>query len=240
MTWSRSKLSCRACCGGASLMIVCLLSTVANTGEVASKPTEVNGNIDFDFPDAPSAKFEFDVGQGMFQDLFGMGEAAVAGLVEGLTQATAANADVDEVKATTEGLAAAQQVVQLIGKFVQGARINGYELEGSKTDVAKTFEAYYSKKLRSQNWQTIFRMRDGDETYAVSTLRSEGAIKGVFIFSADGDEVYLVNIVCDVSPENVKKLTSAAARMGVKVSANQSMLEDGMHMLKLSFQAPGE
>ena len=239
MTWSHLKMLRQAACVGAGLVVLCLLSKGAKTSEVATKPAEVNGNVDFDFPDAPPAKFEFDVGQGMFQDLFGIGEAAVAGLVEGLAQATSANSDDGEAKATAEGLAAAQQVVQLIGRFVQGARVNGYDLEGDKTD-AKKIEAYYNKKLHSQNWQTIFRLRDGDETYAVSTLRSEGAIKGLFIFSSDGDEVYLFNIVCDISPENVKQLTSAAARIGIKVNANQSMLEDGMHMLKLNFQSPGE
>ncbi len=53
-------------------------------------------------------------------------------------------------------------------------------------------------------------------------------------------EVYLLNIVCDISPENVKELTSAAAKMGIKASTNQAMLEDGMHMLKLNFFSVSE
>ena len=75
-----------------------------------------------------AAKFELDVGQGMFQDLFGIGEAAVAGVVEGLAQSAAADGGEDEAKATAEGLAAVQHVVQLVGKFVQA---HGYMVTNS-------------------------------------------------------------------------------------------------------------
>ncbi len=235
-----SKLLRTLCTGGACLLGVGLLLTVSKAEVAVSQPAAVCGNVDFDFPDAPPASMELDVSQGMFHDLFGIGEAAVAGVVEGLAHSTAANADDDEAKATAEGLAAAQQVVQLIGKFVQGARFNGYELSSDKAEDAKKIDSYYTKKLRAQNWQTIFRMRDGDETYAVSALRSDGAIKGLFVFACDGDDVYLLNLVCDISPDNVKNLTTAAAQMGLKVSASQSLIEDSMHKFKINFQSSGE
>jgi len=240
MSLSNSKTIRQLSCGGICLIAVLILTAKANTSEAPAATPHASGNLEFDYPDAPAAKFELDVGQGMFQDLFGIGEAAVAGVVEGLAQSSTANGGEDEAKATAEGLAAVQHVVQLVGKFVQGARVHGYELDGDKADDAKKLEAYYTKKLRTQSWQTIFRVRDGDETYAVSTLRSAGAIKGLFIFCSDGSDVYLLNIVCDISPENVKELTSAAAKMGIKASTNQAMLEDGMHMLKLNFFSVSE
>ncbi|HEY2828321.1 MAG TPA: DUF4252 domain-containing protein [Pirellulales bacterium] len=221
----------------AGLIAVMLLPVAAHADEVEGKKATVCGNVDFDFPDAPPATMEVDVSQGLFKDLFGLGEAAVAGMVEGL--APSAAADDGDAKAAAEGLQAAQQAVQLVGKFVQGARFSSYEMSGDKSDSAKKIDAYYTKKLRAQNWQTLVRIRDGEETYAVSALRSEGAIKGIFIFAADGDDVYLMNLVCDISPENVKQLTGAAAQLGIKLSMSQDLIKEGMRKVELALQSPG-
>jgi hypothetical protein len=37
----------------------------------------------------------------------------------------------------------------------------------------------------------------------------------VFIQATDGDNVVIANVVCEVSPDNVKKLTSAATKIGL-------------------------
>ena len=48
--------------------------------------------------------------------------------------------------------------------------------------------------------------------------RSEaaGAIQGIFVTATDGDSVVIANVVCDISPENVKTLTSTATKIGME------------------------
>ena len=123
MSLSKSKTFRQLSCGGICLIALLIVTAKANTGEAPATTPQASGNLEFDYPDAPGRQSsELDVGQGMFQDLFGIGEAAVAGVVEGLAQSAAADGGEDEAKATAEGLAAVQHVVQLVGKFVQGAR----------------------------------------------------------------------------------------------------------------------
>ena len=43
-----------------------------------------------------------------------------------------------------------------------------------------------------------------DEVVRVAAIRDGGAVRGVFVMATDGGELVLANLVCDVSPENVR------------------------------------
>jgi hypothetical protein len=66
-------------------------------------------------------------------------------------------------------------------------------------------------------------------------LRGENALRGVFIVAAKKHELVFLNAVCDVSPENVKKLTSAATTIGLENGLKQAI---EMKMQKLHPPAP--
>jgi len=90
-----------------------------------------------------------------------------------------------------------------------------YENLGDKAEKAPDVLSRFDGQLSSGGWDTIVRVRDGDNSVRVCLVRGEGAIRGAFVVVADGENVVLVNVVCDVSPENVKKLSAAATKIGL-------------------------
>lgn len=211
----------RECLAGMAL--VALLGVAAMAEESASKTTAAaSGNIALDCPDAPRATFELDLSQGMFQDLFGIGDAAIAGAVESLKQ-SAGKADGKESHLAAEQLEAVRQLVQLSGNLVQGVRVRVYELGKDKTAPTDKFLEYYGKKLHTGNWETVFRVHDDDQSVDVSVVRSNGSIKGLFIIGTDYENLILANVVCDVSPENMKKLGAAIANSGLQDELGQAL-----------------
>ena len=54
-----------------------------------------------------------------------------------------------------------------------------------------------------------------DESVELSLVRHDGAIRGAFVIATEGDDMVLVNVVCNVSPDTVKALTAKAAQIGL-------------------------
>jgi hypothetical protein len=71
----------------------------------------------------------------------------------------------------------------------------------------------------------------------VALLRKNGAVLGAFVVASDGHSLVLANVVGDVSPENVKKLTSAAAKIGLE-NGLQQVLDRKIHNLKRRLPPP--
>jgi hypothetical protein len=209
---SRRFQSLRECVG--AIVLLSLLATGALAVEVTKEPVAPSGSVEFDCPGLPEPTVEFNLSQGMFKDLFGIGDAAITGVVQGLTKsAGATTAEAEQV--TAQQLEAAHQMLELVGQVVQGFRVRMYEDGGVPI---KALTEHYGKKLSAQNWETVLRVRSDDEQYVVNVLRNRGGIKGVFVIVCDGESTVLANVMCDVSPENIRKLTSSAASLGVKVN----------------------
>jgi hypothetical protein len=211
----------------AAMAIICVAVTGVLADEAAKDSTASSskatpcGEVDFDCPGLPDASIEVDLSQGMFKDLFGLGDALISGAVDGLVKAVSGKKDdSEEAHATAEELQAARQIVQLAGQVVKGVRVREYD-EGAPLAI-KEVAAHFSAKLKAQNWETVVRVRSEDELYVVNVLRVDGAIKGLFLIVHDDDSTVLANIVCDLSPENMQKLASAASATGVKVSMDEN------------------
>jgi hypothetical protein len=89
--------------------------------------------------------------------------------------------------------------------------------------------------LGDDDWETIARVRKGDENARVSLLRQDGAVRGIFVIATDGSGLVIVNAVCDISPDNVKKLTTAATRIGLENGLAQQINEK---MQKMNHRLP--
>ena len=202
--------------GGA---LLCALIVGAKADDAASKPAETIGSVEFDCPDAPKATAQVDLSQGLFADMFGIGNAAISGVMEALSEAAGTKGTADEMKATAEQMEAAQQMVQLCGQMIKGVHVRVFA--DSEKSNAEKLTAYYENKLNTQHWETFARVDDGEQLIVVSTVRSGGAFKGLFVIANDGDQLVLTNVVCDVSPENVKKIANDAAKCGVKADITQ-------------------
>jgi hypothetical protein len=203
--------------------LLTMMSAFANAQDADVKSSATPGRIDFDYADAPPANVELDLGQGMFNDLFGIGDAAVAGVAEALAQSAGTKPGADGTRFAAEQLKAAREIVQTAQQVVHGVRVRAYKSEGDQSAQIGKMLAHYNDKVRAENWETIVRARDGGNNVTVSAIRSGGGIKGIFVAATDSQNAVLVNVVCDISPENVKKLTSAAAKSGLQAGLGQAL-----------------
>jgi hypothetical protein len=212
----------------AALAFVFVAASQAQEIEVTA--AEPPGRIDFGNADLPPATVEVDISREMFNDLFGLGDAAVAGAAETLLKSADGNRDAEGTRLAAEQLAAARQIMQLAREVVREVRVRVYEELPEDAVNADELMSRFDEQLSAGDWENVVRVRDDDQNVRVSLLRSDGAIRGGFVVVADGSDLILANVVADVSPENVKKLTSAAARIGLE-NGLQQFLETQMRQL---------
>ena len=203
--------------------LLTMMSALANAQDADVKASATPGRIDFDYADGPQANVELDLGQGMSNDLFGIGEAAVAGVADALAQSAGTKPGADGTRFAAEQLKAAREIVQTAQQVVHGVRIRAYKNEGDQSAQIAKMLAHYNDKVRADNWDTIVRAHDGGNNVTVSAVRIAAGIRGIFVAATDGQNAVLVNVVCDISPENVKKLTTSAANIGLCAGLSQDL-----------------
>lgn len=222
-----SKWGCQAASGAVlALMFFSTAAAQAQTQPVADVP----GRIDFEAANLPPATVEVELGQSMISDLLGIGDAAVAGVTESLLQAADANSQAEGTRMAAEKLEAARQVMQLASQLVHEVRVRVYEGAPSDSFAAEKLSTLFDAQLKEGNWEKVVRVRDGDDSVQVSLVRSEGALRGALVVVGDGNDVVLANVVCDISPENVKKLTTAATKIGLENGLQQVIEQKVRHL----------
>jgi hypothetical protein len=230
MTAVQSLVARRARSIGALAALVLSVSVAAHAQEVTRTSDEPAGRINFGDLDLPPATVEVDLSREMFSDLFGLGDAAVAGIAESLLKSADGNREAAGTRLAAEQLAAARQIMQLASEVVREVRVRVYENLPEGAVEPDKLMSHFDEQLSAGNWENVVRVRDDNDSVRVSLLRSDGAIRGAFIVVADGSDLVLANVVADVSPENVKKLTSAAARIGLE-NGLQQVIEAKMREL---------
>jgi len=223
---------------GAFAAVVFYVATATPAQELELRGNGPTGRIDFSAADLPPANVEVDLSQAMFRDLFGIGDAAVAGVAETLLESAEQNRGAEGTRLAAEQLAAARQIMQLAADVVREVRVRVYsDLPKGSVDPAQ-LAGKFDDQLRDGDWDNVVRVREDDTSVRVSLLRESGAIRGVFVVAAEEDEFVLANVVCDVSPENAKKLTSAAAKIGLE-NGLQQVIEMKMREMKHRLPPPG-
>jgi hypothetical protein len=199
----------------------------AQTATAQAEKTEA-GRVEFDHPGGGEPAVQVDLPAGLWSDFVGLGDAAVAGVAEGLLQAKAHDEGTQsEVKLATDQLAAIRTIMSSLQGAVGEVRVrvyrgdDGAENAAEATDVAK----FYAKKLAGSDWAKIVQVRDGKQSASVFLMRRDAAVRGVFVVANDGDELVLVNVLCDVSPERVKQITHEATKIGIEVGGEQGLHE---------------
>jgi hypothetical protein len=189
------------------------------------------GRVEFDYSDVPSATVEVDLSQGLLSDVFGIGDAAVAGVTEALANSAASSKGSDGARLAAEKLTAVHQIVQTLGQVVREVHVRAYKGLPDQSGLTEKLLSHYDEKVRTGNWEYVVRAQERDKSVRVAVARGEGAIRGLFVIVADGHDVVLANLVCDASPENAKKLTSIAAKTGLEAGLGQ-MLDAKMRRFK--------
>lgn len=201
-----------------TVLVLCTASAAyAQADESDNSAREIPvGRLDFDAADLPEANVEVDLSQEMFRDLFGIGDAAVAGVAESLLKSQSKGDAAKATEMAAHQLEAARQILQLAGDVVHEVHVRVYEDLPAEVDGARSLYKPFEEQLKAGDWETLARVRKNDEVVRVAAIRNEGALQGVFVVASDGDSLVLANVVCDVSPENVRKLTSAATKIGLE------------------------
>jgi hypothetical protein len=191
--------------------VFCATIAQAKPSESGDAPV---GRIDFDGANLPPANVELDLSQGMFANLFGIGDAAVAGVAETLMKSTQGE-HAESMHMAADQLAAVRQIIGLAGKVVHEVRIRAYEK--SPGDLSSRFD----KQLHEGEWEKVAVLRKGDDNARVFIIYRNDSIRGAFVMAGSHDGQVLVNVVCDISPDNVKSLTSAATKIGLDNNLQQ-------------------
>ncbi len=215
---------------GAVALVVLYVAT-AHGQSAAQGADRATGRIDFADADLPAPAVEVDLSQGMFRDLFVLGDAAVEGVAEALLQSADKNNGAEGTRLAAEQLAAARQIMQLASEVVREVRIRAYRELPDEYGKPETLAARFDEQLREGRWDNVVRVREDEQSVRISVLRDNGAVRGVFIVAGNPKEVVLANVVCDISPENVKKLSSAAATIGLE-NGLAPVIETKMQELK--------
>ncbi len=212
---------CRFGCPATAIALVLYGSLAASAQTVAPGTTAV-GRIDFEQAKLPPATVEVELGPGMIGDLLGLGKAAIAGVAETLIQSPQGT---ETTKLAAEQLIAVQEIVQIASEVVKEVRVRVYE--DSPTAVGPQL----TNQMRTGQWNTVVRVNDGDESIELSLVHQEGVVRGAFVNVKDGNDLVLVNVVCDISPEKIKALTSKAAQIGLD-NGLQQMIEGKLEHLQ--------
>lgn len=218
---------------GGNLLLATLtfgLAAAAHSQATAADKESPVGRIDFSAAKLPEANVEVDLSQEMFRDLFGIGDAAIAGVAEALLKANTDGETAKSTKLAAEQMEAARQIVQLAGNVVREVRVRVYEDFPKDSDSPEKVFGQFDDQLKSAHWETLVKVHDGDDVVRVSAIRHEGALKGIFVNVTDGDSLVLANVVCDISPENVKTLTSTATKVGLDNGLAQQIAAKMKHM----------
>ena len=199
------------------------LAAIAHSQTTAAGESTPVGRLDFEAAKLPEANVEVDLSQEMFKDLFGIGDAAIAGVAEALMKSSSSDESTKGTRLAAEQLETARQILQLAGNVVHEVRVRVYEsLPEETAGPQKLFNAF-DEQLSAGKWETLARVHNKKEMVRVSAIRGGGAVQGIFVVATDGNSVVVANIVCDVSPENVKKLTSAATKVGLENGLAQAI-----------------
>jgi hypothetical protein len=201
------------------LVVAAMLCTLSSAFAQAEEetPKAPVGRLNFEAADLPEANVEVDLSQDMFRDLFGIGDAAIAGVAEALLNSPKTGDGAQAMSVAAEQAEALRQIIQLAGNVVHEVHVRVYEnmSEDSTGDFMTRYKPF-EEQLSAGNWETLARVRKEDEMVRVAAIRDSGALRGLFVVATDGNGLVLANVVCDVSPENVKLLMSAATKIGLE------------------------
>jgi hypothetical protein len=198
--------------------------------ETTPQSSAILGRIEFNHPGAAKKFVEVDLSQAMFGDLFGIGDAALSGVVDALSDSPQAKEGSQAIQQAAAKAAAAREFVAIAKNVIQSVRVRAYEDIENLAQEKSGVIAHYDQQLQTGGWENAIRAQDGDKGVQVSAVRGDGAIKGVFIIASEGNNLVLVNVICDISPENAKRLSTAAVKAGLQAGLDKHLEEAMKHM----------
>ncbi len=220
----RSFAARRAGVLGAYAAVLLYASASATYAQDAAPQSAAElGRIEFDQAGSAKKFVEVNLSPAMFGDLFGIGDAALSGVVDALQNSPQAKEGSKAIEMAAEKAAAGREFVAIAKNVVKSVRLRAYDgLENPAQEQAKMI-AHYDRQLQSGGWENAVRAQDGDKSLQVSAVHADGSIRGLFIIASERDKLLLVNVICDISPENAKRLSTAAVKAGLEAGLDKQI-----------------
>ena len=138
---------------------------------------------------------EVDLSQEMFRDLFGIGDAAIAGIAETVVNSADGGTDAAKhMQLTAEQAGGCSRNCRTGGMSFAKCALRLSKVYPRKLTMRKQLFKPFDAQLRAAKWETIVRVRENEQIARVSVLRRDGAIQGVFFVATDGDSAVIANV----------------------------------------------
>lgn len=114
------------------------------------------------------------------------------------------------------------EVAEILSKL-EHVKVRVYELNGELKHANETLETA-SKRLKADNWNTLVTVNDyeDDQNVRIFSKTSDGIIDGfvVMVVSPEvaGGEAVFVNIVGDIDPNQVAKITNSLDSIDININ----------------------
>ncbi len=99
------------------------------------------------------------------------------------------------------------ELANLLRKL-KSVQVRGYRLNWKDFEEVQGRVSTLARRLESEGWDTVVRVRDDDEDVNVHVRVVDDAIAGmiVMVISPDEDETVFINIVGEIDPEQIGRL----------------------------------
>lgn len=218
----------------AVVAVVATMSTYSAFAQEEVATSSGGGRVDLSVADLPPASVEMDLGPGLIRHFFSMGDAAVAGFLEGLATSSDAESS-DNIQFVAEQLTSARELGDVASEVVQEVHIRVWNEEIDAEAVATKMIEQYDEKLPSSGWEPTLRARQNGEMVRIYTLREGESVTGVLVVAGKRSELAVINVVGDLSPDNIQRLVSTATKIGVKLGLDKE-LNRGIGQLRMEIE----
>lgn len=223
----------------AAVALVATISTYSAFAQTESTPTEVSpssggGRVTLEVADLPPASVEMDLGPGLIRQFFSMGDAAVAGFLEGLSTSPDAESS-DNIQFVAKQLTSARELGDVASEVVQEVHIRAWNEEIDGQEVANKLIEQYDATLPSNGWEPTLRARQDGELVRIYTLREGESVTGVLVVAGKRNELAVINVVGDLSPDNIQRLVSTATKIGVQLGLDKE-INKGIGKLRMEIE----
>jgi hypothetical protein len=199
---------------GVSALAIALTGMAA----IAQSPNAATalGRVSLDVPDLPPATVEIDLGRGLVRHALALTDAAVAGFLEGLMTSPDAESS-ENVQFVAQQLTSARELGDVVSEVIHEVHVRIWDKLPADSRHADKLAGHFDAHLAGEGWESAIRVRDGDSMVRILVHRDQDSLNGILIVAGEGNDLVLANIIGDVSPDNVQKLSSTATKIGVKL-----------------------
>lgn len=205
-----------------ALIIAAGAKSQAASSHTAEAPLPNPGQVSLELPDLPPATVEIDLGRGMIQHSLSLGDAAIAGILEGLSTSSDSRTD-ESAKFIAQQLTSARELSDAISQVVHEVHVRVWNDLPKESQIADKAVRHFDATLKEQGWESTLRAREDGKLVRVLVHREGDRLTGVLLIASERDELVVANVIGDLSPENVHRVTKTATTIAMKLGLDKEL-----------------